>query len=60
MTNSQMDVFGPGFIPGKVRVSRDATSRALRRDYSGVPEPNEVEQADDQSRGAASQPESKA
>ena len=34
MTDSHIDVFGPGFIPGKVTVARDVASRAMSRTYT--------------------------
>lgn len=34
MTDSHIDVFGPGFVPGKVSVARDVASRAMSRTYT--------------------------
>ena len=34
MTDSHIDVFGPGFVPGKVSVARDVASRAMSRTYA--------------------------
>jgi len=60
MTNSQTDNFGPGFVPGKVRVSRDAGARAMRRDYSQAQNFDSTFQEDERSGASASQPKSKA
>lgn len=38
MRTSQMDVFGPGFVPGKVTVARDAVVRAMEREYAVAPD----------------------
>ena len=34
MTDSIIDVFGPGFMPGKVPAARDVASRAMSRSYA--------------------------
>ena len=34
MTDSQIDVFGPGFVPGKVTEASSAASRAMSRTYA--------------------------
>lgn len=56
MRTSQMDVFGPGFVPGKVSVARDAVVRAMKREYAVAPDvPKTPSPTADQSDDLASQ-----
>lgn len=56
LNENQMNVFGPGFVPGKVSVKHDAT-RALGR--GGIPA-DPIQHSGERTSSSANQPKTKA